>query len=99
MPVLSPPQMLELMKSPERWPLRVVLALAHATKRDPRNGGLPVLGFLAIGHGPTVYVAELDDFRPGETTDRTRFEKALERFRTVRFISFEAVLQSGWRVD
>lgn len=95
---LSPAEALALMQTPERWPLRVVLALSHASKRDPRSG-LPELGFLAIGHGPKVYLGELGEFRPGETRERARFETALERFRAVTFISYAAVLQHGWRVD
>ena len=94
---LTLPQQLELMQEPERWPLRVLLALSHVSKRD--RFGIPELGFLAIGHGPKVFLGELGEFRPGETRERARFEAALARFRAVSFISYAAVQQHGWRVD
>jgi hypothetical protein len=88
---------LALMEHPERWPLKIALALAHAKRTD--ETGFPLVGFLAWGHGPKVYLANLGDFQPGESTTRAGFEKALERFESLSYVSLRAVLGDGWNVD
>lgn len=88
---------LGLMRSPERWPLRVVLPLVHATRRDP--WGSPAQAFLAYGHGAQVYAGNVLELEPSDTATRARFEAALERFASVSYITLEAVLGDGWRVD
>lgn len=88
---------LEFMRRPMRWPLRVVLPLVHATRRD--EYGSPAQAFLAYGHASQLFVGNVGSFRPGEFSDRARFETALERFESVSYLTLEAVLGDGWRVD
>lgn len=88
---------LALMKAPHKWPLRVVLPLAHATRRDA--WGAPECAFIALGHGAKLYLGNVGDFHRGETLQRERFEGALTRFRSLTYVSLEAIAGDGWRVD
>ena len=94
---MTPETALAMMQDPTRWPLRVVLPLVHATRRDPWD--CPAQAFLAYGHGAQLYLGNVGDFRPGDSSTRARFELALERFKSVSYLTLEAVLGDGWRVD
>jgi hypothetical protein len=85
---------LALMKRPQHWPLRLVFALAHPARPDP--WGLPGQGFLAYGHGATVYLGDVGDVPPKRPED---FEEHLKTLESVTYLSLEAVLGDGWRVD
>lgn len=88
---------LRTMQLPERWPLRVVLALAHTKRKDAF--GLPVCGFVALGHGPRVYLANVGDLGRAELLSRAAFDEALKRIEVMCYLSFEAIVYDGWRVD
>lgn len=90
-------QQIELMQNAERWPLYVVLPLAHRTRE--LESGLSLLGFLAYGHGAIVYLGNVGDFLPGETMAHDTFEAALKRFTSLRFVSWEALVDDGWEVN
>jgi hypothetical protein len=110
MPALLPRDQVQLMRDPTKWVHRIVLALAHARQRD--RFGMPRLGFLALGHGTRLYFGNISDVRDlmvarikeslrssNPTANRERFEKVLERFESVQFVSYEAIYADGWRVD
>lgn len=86
-----------MLTEPARWPFRVVLPLAHTTRTDEL--GSPRCAVLAYGHGPTLFLANVGDFERLELQSRSAFELALTRFETVCYISFDAILKDGWRVD
>ena len=87
---------LALMQTPERWPLRVMLALCHRTRVDGDH--YPVTGILAEGHRTTVFYANVGDFSRDDLRTRDAFNAALKRFDSVPYLSFEAIAKD-WRVD
>lgn len=94
---MTPETALALMRDPTRWPLRFVLPLVHAELRD--QYGSPAQAFLAYGHGAQVFRGNVLDFKHGDNANRARFEAALTRFDSVSFLTFEAILGAGWKVD
>lgn len=86
-----------MLREPERWPFRVVLPLAHTTQKD--QWGSPVCAVLAYGHGPTLFFANVGDFERLELQSRSAFELALTRFESLTFMTYEAILKAGWRID
>jgi hypothetical protein len=85
---------LALMKRPKHWPLSVMFALAHGERRGP--DGLPLRGFLAFGHGATVYFGNVGD---APTKRPENFEAHLRMLESLSYLSLEAVLDDGWKVD
>jgi hypothetical protein len=85
------------MQTPSLWPFKVLLPLAHRTRVDEL--GSPVCGVIAIGHKARVYLANVGDFEPAELQSKIAFERALQRFESVSYLSFSAALADGWRVD
>lgn len=84
------------MADAQRWPLRVLCALQHESERT--RDGIAKLAFLAYGKGTSVYSGNIFDFERGETKSPEALEKALERFPSVAFVSFEAIYDHGWRL-
>jgi hypothetical protein len=80
------------MVEPELWPLRSVLPLVHRERRD--EWGLPVQGFLVVGYGSTVFLANIYDLE-GSAPLAAKLS-ALEQ---MTYVSFEAIVADGWEVD
>jgi len=85
------------MQTPSLWPFRVLLPLAHRTRVDAL--GSPLCGVLAVGHRATVFLANVGDFESLELQSLSAFERALQRFEKVSYLSFSALEADGWRVD
>jgi hypothetical protein len=77
------------MADPASWPLGPVLALA----RGNPLGGFGELGFLARGHGATVYVGSIMDLEAGP------LEPQLPRFKVRAYKDFASLSRAGWKVD
>ena len=88
---------IQTLQHPEAWPFRVLLPLAHSLRRDEQ--GYPLCGFVALGHGSRVYLGNVGDIDNGELQSRAAFEVALRRFQSVHYLSFDAIIHDGWRVD
>lgn len=87
---------LAVMQDPKRWPFRVVLPLAHRTRLDPDH--FPVCAVLAVGHRTRVYFADVGRFTRAELQSQKAFDAALQRFESVAYVSFAAILKE-WRID
>jgi hypothetical protein len=77
------------MADPSTWPLGPMLALI----RGNPLGAFGELGFLARGHGSTVYVGNLMDLEAGP------LEPQLPRFKVRAYKDFASLARAGWRVD
>lgn len=84
------------MQTPERWPFRVMLPLAHRVRVDEHH--YPVCAVLAVGHRTRVFYANVGDFDRAELQTREAFNEALKRFESVPYLSFAAIAKE-WRVD
>jgi hypothetical protein len=104
---MTPEQQLALMRDPQRWPLKVALALAHATRTG--TDGLPLLGFLVLGNGPRVYRGNVHDVI-AEWATRAKgcrdgghaqavFNQVVMRLEQTTYISHAAMLGDGWEVN
>jgi hypothetical protein len=82
----------EMMARPELWPLRWILPLVHRERRDD-DWGLPSQAFLLAGRGTTVFLGNVYYLEGGPLRAKL---SALER-RT--YVSFDAIVADGWRVD
>lgn len=87
---------LALMQTPERWPFKLILPLCHRTKKDGYH--YPLTAVLAVGHRMRVFFADVGAFERADLQSRAAFEKALKRFESVRYLTFEAISKE-WRVD
>lgn len=88
---------IQTLQHPQTWPFRVVLPLVHSTRRDER--GYPQCGFVAIGHRSRVYLGDVGELKHAEMQTREALEHALKRFEVMCYLSFEAIIYDGWRVD
>lgn len=79
---------LEFMRDPDKWPLWPILPL----KRRSNIAGIPPeTGFMAGGWPGIVYRGNLHEVKTGMNLN--------DHFSRSEFLSLEAVVAAGWRVD
>lgn len=83
---------LEGIRNPDSWPRWPILPLIRV-KGGPKNGD--DVGILLYRQGPVVYLTNMIDL---DTLPGTTYGEKLKDVRTVKYESFEALVQE-WRVD
>lgn len=80
---------IDMMKHEDEWPLWPLLPV----KKYPQPGCAPIVGVLAAGQGPKVYLIGILDVKTGLLGD------VLDGVPTKDFNSFEHLVAEGWMVD
>lgn len=78
----------QMMKSPQQWPMYPFLPVK---RRSGKRGVWPELGTMVSGNGPVVVAASIDDLMKDPALVRNG--------KLYTFKSYEEIVSAGWVVD